>query len=69
VKSQRNKKSKTVHHQPVIEMVEIHGEITDRMRASYDRFWQLLIGRLLNEGKLKPQRRKQTTKNKKHTLT
>jgi hypothetical protein len=44
----------------IVEIVE--GEITEQMRAAYDRFWQLLIGRLINEGKLQPERTKVTTR-------
>lgn len=35
--------------EPCITLVEIDSEVTDQMRISYDRFWQLLIGRLLDK--------------------
>jgi hypothetical protein len=47
------------------EIVIVDGEVTKQMRVAYDRFWQLLIGRMINEGKLKPKRPKVTTKIKK----
>jgi hypothetical protein len=51
---------------PCIEVVMLEGEITPEMRAAYDRFWQLVIGRVLNKCELKPQRRRKVkTKTKK----
>jgi hypothetical protein len=45
----------------------VNGEVTEQMRVAYKRFWQLLIGRLDQEGKLKPQRHKVRAKNKKRS--
>jgi hypothetical protein len=45
----------------------VNGEVTEQMRMAYDRFWQLLIGRLIEgKSKLKRQPPKPATKNKKH---
>jgi len=33
-----------------VQVSVVESEITDQMRASYNRFWQLLIGRMLDKG-------------------
>jgi len=33
-----------------VEVSVIDGDVTDQMRAGYERFWQLLIGRQLDKG-------------------
>jgi hypothetical protein len=32
-----------------VEIEEMTGEVTEQMRLSYDKFWQLLLGRLLDK--------------------
>jgi len=59
----RENESDMSRYTVTIEIVE--GEVTGQMRVAYDRFWQLFIGRMINERKLRSQRPKVTTKTKK----